>query len=145
MPRRRKVGQAAPAPRSRIEGVDELDRAAGLLAADRHDRSADDGRAGTATRRRHGREAGPAVRPWLPALERAEVGVEPSRASGERVHAAGRRRDREMLARRGAADLAPPTAPQVERERRAYEAGRPDAADDVERVADHRRTARSAA
>ena len=37
------------------------------------------------------------------------------------------------------------TTPQVERERRACKAGGPDAADDVERVADHRRTARRAA
>jgi hypothetical protein len=50
-----------------------------------------------------------------------------------------------VLARLGAGDLPPRTTPQVERERRARKAGRPDAADDIERVADHRRTARSAA
>ncbi len=44
----------------------------------------------------------PAARTGLPALEHAQVRVEPGVTSCERVHAAGRRSDREVLARRGA-------------------------------------------
>ena len=85
-----------------------------------------------------GRQARPPARTGPPALERADVRVQPGRPSRERVDASADRRDGEVLARRRPGDLTPAVAAQVEREGGAREPDRPDAAGDDEGVPGHR-------
>jgi hypothetical protein len=102
------------------------------FAADGDERRADDRRTRSASAGRHGRKGAPSPARRGERLEDRRVGVESGRPACNRVDLARSSCDGKVLAGPWAGDPRPAAPAEIEHERLAGEAVRPDAADDVQ-------------